>query len=145
VTGPQDDGKREQPICVAVVICNDIIEDKRSNNKTLVNLFNDIAVSTLPILYPRMYFMATLTNGVGRYTLSFRIKGPSDKELARFTGEAFFADPLTLVDIVVEIQGLRLEEEGTHFVDILSGDYPLGHRRFVVRKPPREQKQKPGF
>jgi hypothetical protein len=132
-----DDGQeREQPICIAVVICNEIVEDKRTNNKTLVSLFNEIGVVQLPTVHPRMFLMASLTNGVGRYSLSFRIKGPSDRELARFDGEAVFPDPLIVVDFVVEIQGLHIEEEGTYFVDVLSGDYPLGHRRFNVHQFP---------
>jgi hypothetical protein len=134
MSAPLDEDEREQPICIAVIICNEIIEDKRTNNKTLVSLFNGIGVTQLPTVHPRMFLMASLTNGMGRFVLSFRIKSPSDRELARFDGEAIFGDPLMVVDIVVEIQGLQLEEVGTYFVDVLSGDHPLGHRRFNVHR-----------
>ena len=130
---PTESSEREFPICVAVIICNEIIEDKRTNNKTLVSLFNGIGVTQLPAVHPRMFLMASLTNSVGRFNLSFRIKGPTDRELARFDGEAIFPDPLAVVDIVVEIQGLQIEEQGTYFVDVMCGDRPLGHRRFDVR------------
>ena len=132
--GSPDYSAREQPICVAVIICNEIIEDKRTNNKTLVSLFNGISVSHLPTVHARMFLMASLTNGVGKFKLSFRIKDPSDREVARFDGEAIFPDPLAVIDIVVEIQGLHIEREGGYFVDVLSGDHPLGHRRFNVSK-----------
>jgi hypothetical protein len=139
MSGPLEENEREQPICIAVIICNEIIEDKRTNNKTLVSLFNGIGVAQLPTVHARMFLMASLTNGSGRYGLSFRIKSPTDREIARFDGEAVFNDPLMVVDIVVEIQGLQIDEEGTYFVDVLSGDHPLGHRRFSVYKlpPPR--------
>jgi hypothetical protein len=134
MNGSDEQADRELPICIAVIICNEIIEDKRTNNKTLVSLFNGIGVSTLPTIHPRMFLMASLTNGMGSFKLSFRIKDPDDKEVARFDGDAFFPNPLAVIDIVVEIQGLQIEREGTYFVDVLSGDHPLGHRRFDVRK-----------
>jgi hypothetical protein len=129
---PVERDEREQPMCIAVVICSDIIEDRRTGNKTLVNLFNGIGVSQVPIFHSRMFLMASLTNAIGRFKLTFRIKDPSDRELARFDGDAVFPDPLSVVDIVVELQGLQIIQEGIHFVDVLSGDHPLGHRRFNV-------------
>ena len=131
-----DPDKREQPLCIAVVICNEIIEDKRTNNKSLISLFNSIGVQRLPAVHPRMFLMASLTNGTGAYVLTFKITGPSGLEIAKFEVEAMFSSPLGVVDYVVEIQNLQLNEEGTYFVDVMSGNHPLGHRRFNVNMLP---------
>lgn len=129
---------RERPMCVAVIICNEMIEDKRTNNKTLINLFNSIASSQMPITQPRMVVMASLTNGIGRWPITFSIRSPSNQVVMRVDGEANFADPLGVLDIIIEFNGLVFTEEGVHFVDVLTENYPLGNRRFTVQVvPPR--------
>ena len=40
-------------ICVSLIVCNEVIEDKRSGNKTLVGLFNGIMTPRLPASHPR--------------------------------------------------------------------------------------------
>jgi len=125
--------ERDRPICVSVIICNEIIEDKRTSNKTLVSLFNGIGVQSLPIIHPRMFIMASLTNGIGTWPVTFVVKSPSDVELVRIKNDMAFRDPLIVEDIWVELQGLPLKEEGVYFVDVLVGNYPMGNRRFTVR------------
>ncbi len=125
----------DQPVCVAIVICNEIIEDKRTSNKTLVSLFNSVGVPALPATHPRLFLMASLTNLREQLPVSFSIKGPSGREVLRVNGEASSGgDPLTVVDLVVEVLGLPLGEEGVHFVDVLTGDSLLGSRRFTVNR-----------
>ncbi|MDR3707625.1 MAG: hypothetical protein P4L33_04950 [Capsulimonadaceae bacterium] len=120
------------PSCISVIICNEIIEDKRTNNKTLVSLFNSIVVAQVPTSHHRMFVMASLTDGRGTWPISFIVRTPSGADLMRFDSEASFADPVSVLDISVEIIGLSLPELGVYFVDIMTGTYPLGHRRFTV-------------
>ncbi len=124
--------EREPPLCIAIVICDMVIEDKRTHNKTLVNLFNSIITRQLPCTHPRMFIMASLTNGIGHWPITFCIRGPSGKEILRTQGDVNFSDPLEVVDVVVEVCWLPLEEEGTHFVDVLTDLTPLAERRFNV-------------
>jgi len=124
---------KEPPRCIAVLLCNEVIEDKRTNNKTLVSLFNSIGVGALPATHDRMFIMASFTNGIGSWPLTFRIIGPSGDELVRMQGEAEFNDPLAVMDIVIEIRQLELREAGQHIIDVLAGNTPLSERRFVVQ------------
>ena len=125
----------DRPVCVAIVICNEIIEDKRTSNKTLVSLFNSIGVPALPATHPRLFLMASLTNLREETAVSFSLKSPSGKELLRINGAANSGDdPLSVIDLVVEVLGLVLGEEGVHFVDVLAGDMLLGSRRFTVAR-----------
>ncbi len=131
----RSDLSSDTPVCVAIVICNEIIEDKRSSNKTLVSLFNSIGVASLPAMHPRLFLMASLTNLREEIDVSFVIKSPSEKELLRIDGRASSGgDPLPVIDLVVEVLGLTVVEEGVHFVDVLSGDTLLGSRRFTVAR-----------
>jgi hypothetical protein len=124
----------ESPICVAIVLCNEVIEDKRTNNKTLVGLFNVINTSQLPAVHPRMFVMASLTNLRGRQKIVFSLKNPNNEEFARIEGEAASDDPLAVLDIVVELMGLPINFEGTHYIDILADNDLLSSRRFTVAR-----------
>jgi hypothetical protein len=127
---------REKPICVALIICNEVIEDRRSGNKTLVGLFNGIMTGQLPVAHPRMFLFASLTSGTGEWSFSFVITAPSGKEVFRMADTAHFADPLAGHDLVVELRNLPLEEAGEHFVDLLIDNTPIGNRRFTVQVNP---------
>jgi len=133
---PPPSRAREKPICVALIVCNEVIEDKRSGNKTLVGLFNGIVTPQLPATHPRMYLFATLTSGTGEWPFSFRITAPSGREVMRMQDIARFDDPLVGHDLVVELRNLPIEEEGAYFVDLLLGDSPLANRRFTVQVVP---------
>ena len=117
----------DQPVCVAIIICNEIIEDKRTSNKTLVSLFNSVGVPALPATHPRLFLMASLTNLRDDLPIVFSVKGPSGREVLRVNGQAGSGrDPLAVVDLVVEVLGLPLAEEGVHFVDVLYGRLAAG-------------------
>lgn len=127
------DRQREKPICVALVVCNEVIEDKRSGNKTLVGLFNGILTSSLPAVHPCMYLMASLTSGTGEWAFAFRIMAPSGSEVMRMQDTVRLADPLLAHDLVVEVRNLPLEEAGVYFVDLLLAGQPILSRRFTVQ------------
>lgn len=124
---------REKPICVALIICNEVIEDKRSGNKTLVGLFNGIMAPQLPASHPRMFLMATLTSGTGDWSFAFVIYTPNGREIFRMRDMVHFNDPLVGHDLVVELRNLPLEEEGVYFVDLLVDSSPIANRRFTVQ------------
>ena len=122
----------ERPFCIAIVICNEVIEDKTTSNKTLVSIFNTIGTPGVPCQHPRMFVMASLTDGRGRWPICFRITDPSGATLMRMDGEAHFANPLDVVDLVLQVRGLQLNEAGEHRVEVLVGGEPRGSRRFTV-------------
>lgn len=124
-----------QPVCIAVILCNEVIEDKRTSNKTLVGLFNAVGVSALPATHPRLFLFASLTDIHADASVSFSVRAPSGREALRIDGVAGSGgDPLAVIDLVVEVLGLTLAEEGVHFVDVLSGDTLLSTRRFTVAR-----------
>jgi len=126
-------------MCVALVICDDVIEDKRSGNKSLIGLFNNVSAAQLPAIHPRMFLMASLTSGLGAWTFSFRISAPSGREVLRMQDTITPADPLAVHDLVVELRNLPLEEEGVYFVDLLVEDTPVANRRFTVSQQSPQQ------
>lgn len=125
-------GARERPLCVALVLCNDVLEDKRTGNKSLIGLFNGVLCPGLPAVHPRMFLLASLTSGIGEWPFSFRITAPSGVEVFRMQETLHMKDPLAGHDVVVELRNLPLTEPGVHYVDLYVGDKPLSNRRFTV-------------
>lgn len=125
-------GASETPVCVAIVLCNDCIEDKRTNNKTLIGLFNAITVQTTPALHPRMVVLVSITNASKNLTMLLSIRSPSGEESTRVEAHFPASDPLAAYDIVFELNGVMINEPGTHHVDVLCDGVYLGGRRFDV-------------
>jgi hypothetical protein len=117
---------------VALVLCDEVVEDRRSGNKTLVGLFSNIHASQLPAVHPRMHVMASLTSGRGDWPFMLRILGPSGQEVMRMQERVKLIDPLTVHDVVIEVRMLPITEPGVHFVDLLIGNTPIANRRFTV-------------
>jgi hypothetical protein len=138
---PHNERSREKPICTALVICNEVIEDKRSGNKTLVGLFNSIMTGQVPATHPRMFVFASLTSGTGEWTFALRITSPNEREVMRMQDTVRFTDPLANHDLVIELRNLPVEEAGVYFVDLLLNETPLANRRFTVtlQTPPPER------
>ncbi len=123
---------REMPTCVAIIICNEVIEDKWTNNKTLVGLFNSVGAPTLPANHPRMFIMASLTDGRGEWPFVLQIEGPSGQPLFKAEGQIRFENPLVVHDLVIEVRGLPVPEAGEYRVELRCGNRPLSSRRFSV-------------
>jgi hypothetical protein len=125
-------GARERPICVAIVICNEVIEDKRTNNKSLIGLFNSIVTTAFPAQHARMFVMVSLTDGRGEWPLSLVIRGPSGEPIFQSDGKLRFDDPLAVLDIVAELRMLPLPEAGEYRLEVVCGGELVASRRFNV-------------
>jgi hypothetical protein len=124
--------QNEAPICVAVVVCNDVIEDKRTNNKSLIGIFNAVAAPKVPATHPRMVVMASITNADREVPIQLVLRAPSGGDVMRVDGRVPMQDKLAVMDVVFELNGIPLEEFGTYIIDIMSGSNFLGSRRFQV-------------
>ena len=123
----------DMPLCVAIIICNEIIEDKTTNNKTLVGLFNSISVSALPAMHPRLFFFASVTHIQGDQPLSFTITSPTGKEILRADGAVSSGGDIgAVIDLTLQVLGLTVGEEGMHSLNVVSGQTVLGSRSFSV-------------
>ena len=131
-----------KPICLSTIICNEVIEDKHTNNKTLVSIFSSIGANELPCIHPRMFIMASLTDGHGTVPITFRIQHLATQSyVLELQGEATFDNPMDVCDVVIEVRNLPLEREGAYAVEVLGNDDLLGARRFVVDLIPESDEE----
>jgi hypothetical protein len=117
-----------------------VIEDKRTNNKSLIGLFNGIVVSALPAQHARMFLFVSLTDGRGDQSITLRIEAPSGQKVFEVVGTMKFPDPLSVHDLAIEVLGLPLPEAGEYYIGVYCGTERLGSRRFnvILRQEPAQ-------
>ena len=132
------------PKCLALVVCNEIIEDKKTNNKTLVSLFNSISAKVFPFKFPKMVVLASLTNGRSRVEISARISSMEDQtQVLSVKGAVEFPNPLAVCDLVVEFRSVPFKKPGMYAVEILCEDQLLAERRIMLHATPEKHADPP--
>ena len=131
-------------MCLAIVICNEVIVDARSNNKSLISCFNGIVAQQLPAMHPRMFIMASLTNVSHEADIVISARDPAYNEVIQFRAHIAASDPYAVHDLIVEVHNLQLPSAGTYIVDVIHEEILLSERRFIVQLMPT-QRQQPGF
>jgi mRNA interferase RelE/StbE len=69
-----------KPEFLSLAICETVIEDKRTGNKTVVNIFDRISAPRFPLLFPRLTVFAALS-GLHGAALSENPRPPGCKKL----------------------------------------------------------------
>ena len=123
-----------QPQCLALVVCDQVIEDRRTGNKTLVGLFNIIAVGALPTTH-RLFLMASVTGMDRPVPLTIKLVPPQGPpvELTLEPGEKAKTQPQVVHDLVFDFRGLVLTHEGDYAIQLCHEDVVLASRHFSVR------------
>ena len=118
-----------------LVISDDVVEDKNTGKKTIINAFNQIWCSDFPNQHGKLVVLVSLTNGRGQVPLDLQfIKEATDAPLCGLKGVVNFPDPLSVVDVVLQITGLPLPEEGHYAFRLVVGGKILRERRVFARR-----------
>jgi hypothetical protein len=128
------------PTLVSLLICDQVIDDKLTNKKSAIGMFNTVLVQQAPTTLAQVMVLASLTDIKGRVVLRLRLVRDTDNEILFEThGPIESPDPLAIVDLVFGMHGLRIGAPGPYAFEILCGQELLGRRRFqVVLRPPRQ-------
>jgi len=128
------------PIGLAIVICDQIIEDKLTNKKSLIGIFNQIATQSFPCRHPQVSVFVALTDGRGECAARLRIvHDESNHVVAEVNGNIQFPDAHTVVELNFGLVGLVFPEPGIYAIEFYCDDALVLERRFHVIhiKPPQ--------
>jgi hypothetical protein len=128
------------PIGVAIVICDQIIEDKLTNKKSLIGIFNQIGAQTFPCRHPQVSVFIAVTDGRGQSAARLRIiHDESEHVVAEVNGTIQFPDVHTVVELRFDLVGLTFPEPGIYAIEFYCDDALVLERRFHVLpiKPPQ--------
>lgn len=126
------------PTLVSLILCDQVIDDRMTNKKSAIGLFNMIVSNETPTRVQQMAVMATLTEVHERTPLEVRLARDADNAvIMRTTGHVEAPNPLAIVDLVFALQGVRLPTPGQYAIEMLAHGELLGRRRFQVLVQPR--------
>jgi hypothetical protein len=127
------------PTLVSLLICDQVIDDKLSNKKSAIGIFNTIVVPKLPTSIHQMSLLASVTEITGRAELEIRFVRDADNAVL-FSGKGAVEapNPLAVVDLLFAMQGLRVPDAGQYAFELLAGGEILGRRRFQVLLPKKD-------
>lgn len=128
------------PFGVALVICDQIIEDKLTGKKSLIGIFNQIATQSFPCRHPQVCVFIAITEGRGQCAARLRIvHDESNHVVAEVNGNIQFPDVHTVVELNFNLVGLVFPEPGVYAIEFYCDDALVLERRFHVThlKPPQ--------
>lgn len=121
----------DKPACLLIALCNDVIEDKRSNNKSLIGLFSNINVLSIPAAHPRLYLVFSMTNMQGDVPVRVALRNPQGGE-AHFDNSVRAESPDQVIDIVMQLDNLALPALGRYSFELWAGEHFLAQRYINV-------------
>ncbi len=128
------------PIGLAIVICDQIIEDKFTHKKSLIGIFNQIATSQFPCRHPQISVFVALTEGRGTYAARLKIThDDSGDVVGEVNGHIQFPDIHAAVEINFNLVGLVFPQPGLYSIEFYCDDMLVLERRFhvLLAQPPQ--------
>ncbi|TWT42328.1 hypothetical protein RAS1_34590 [Phycisphaerae bacterium RAS1] len=121
------------PTVVSLLLCDQVIDDKLTNKKSAIGLFNVISVPRTPSVIQQMVVLASVTEINQRAPLELRLVRDADSEILFHTTHMVESpSPLAVIDLVFALQGVQLSTGGPYAFELLYNGEILMRRRFQV-------------
>lgn len=129
------------PTLVSLLICDQVIDDRLSNKKSAIGLFNAVVMSRIPATLSQLVVMASLTEIRQQALIELRIMRDSDNRVLFQAQQEIAAEsPLATVDLVFALQGITIPSPDQYAAELGCQGALLGRRRFhVYDRPPGQQ------
>ena len=116
------------PSVVAMLVCDQIINEQGTNKKSLIGVFDNFFSLTFPGFLQRLAVYVKMADAVGDYFLKLRIVKLKDEALIAEVGiQAHFQDVTQYGELALNLPGLPIPEAGKYEIQLYSGDEYL-HR-----------------
>ena len=132
---------KPSPTGLAIVVCDQIIEDKATNKKSLIGIFNNIAAPVFPCRHPQLSVFVSLTEGRGKYAARLRIVNEeTGTAVTDVNGEIQLPDIHAAAELAFNFIGLEFAKPGLYSIEFYCDDALILERRFhavqVKPQPP---------
>jgi hypothetical protein len=126
---------KPMPIALAMIICDTVIEDKLTNKKTLIGVFNRVNSPKAPCIHPCVNVFLSLTEGIGEYDCTLKcIEVSTEKSILDLKGKINFTDRKEIAELNFELRGIMFPNFGEYRFEFYSNNEPLISRRFLVHE-----------
>lgn len=135
-------GSSPAPTLVALVLCDQVIDDRLTGKKSAIGLFNVAVVQNVPNRLSQIVVMGSLTEITGPTNVELRlIRDADNAPILATQGTVDAPDPLSTVELIFGMQGIQIPTAGQYAFELWAQGELLGRRRFqvVVGTPGRPQ------
>lgn len=123
----------EKPIGIAIVICDQIIEDTVTQKRSLIGLFNDIYAPDFPTTLHKLCVFVSVTQLNGSITLELICHNETQNEpILKAAGTAQSNDPNGILELGFEFDKMSLPSPGLYCFELIHEGEILLQRRFNV-------------
>ncbi len=110
----------EEPMGLALVVCDTVIEDRQSGKKSLIGLFDRLHAPVFPCMHPGLSVLVTLTNVAGEMPCEVACRHSEGGETAfAAKGRMKFPDPGRVVELVFNFTAVRFPKPGRYELQLL--------------------------
>ncbi len=131
------------PTCKAILLCDAIIVDALSGKLSLIGMFENFNLQSIPGRTVRAQIFLQLTNAQGKYSLKVEVHDlHKDAIIARGGGiELEFANKLQKINAWLPLPPLPIRHEGKYDLVVFGGDSEIDRQQFQVKLvvPPRTE------
>lgn len=130
--------KKPSPIPLSMILCDTIIEDKKTNKKSLIGMFSTVTTLKVPCVLGRFSVFISLTEGIGEYQCALRCLYANDHSLIGETkGKVSFKDRREVVEVTLDVNGVSFPQYGDYRFDLYCEDVLLISRKITIVQPPK--------
>ncbi len=133
-------GHTPLPICKAILLCDRVIHDSRTNTNSIIGIRDVFRMRRFPTGVASVSAFLQLVGGVGRYNISIEVRElQGNRMIARGQGIWMeFRNRLRPTDVVITIEPFRLPEPGDYEFAIYANGEQIDSQRFaaVLVQPP---------
>lgn len=125
------------PTCKAILLCDQTILEAGTNKVSLIGIFQNFGLETIPGETKKIEAFCQLTNAEGEYQLRAEIHDlQKDEVLARSEGLPPLTIPnrLLTANIIVPIPPLPIQHEGKFDFVLFANDAEVDRQTFSVAK-----------
>lgn len=125
----------QKPVALAMIVCDSVIDDRRTNKKSLIGIFNNITSKSFPCRHNQLNVYLSLTDGRGTVKGILRcVRKDTDNKLMELNGEIPFPDGNATVEFNFEINGIVFPEPGIYSFDFLCNGEPVVTKDITVQQ-----------
>ncbi|MBU6410027.1 MAG: hypothetical protein KGR98_06545 [Verrucomicrobia bacterium] len=136
---------KETPIGIALMICDKVITDAATQEKTIVATFNQILATAFPCTHHRMTVFVALTNGKGVLDSEIRCVNTDENTVVfGMKGTVPFVNPTQVIEMAFQFNNLTFAKPGLHTIEFYCENELILQRPFHVSLMNPQQQQKPG-
>ncbi len=136
----------DNPIPLALLVCDTVITDAMTGKKTLVGIFNAIGANKFPHVIPSMNIFASLTNLEGEVEVKIKMIAGNDDVVFELPAKVPFKNPFETPELFFNLQNFRVNAPGTYELQLIAKNQVIATRLLIfkeVQPPAKEQQNKP--